>query len=189
MKRLLPLVLLSALALCSCEDSMNEQSRIKPLEPSPFFEDQRSSRIPIEGTVARGHLNEDTALNTGKKDGSFIGKIPLTLSRDTLLRGQERFVINCSPCHGTDGYGKGIVVRRGFIPPPSYHSSDLRGQPDGYFFDVITHGKGAMYPFASRISVLDRWAIVSYIRALQLSQNSRLAVVPEPERKVLEDGK
>ena len=189
MSRPLPLVLLSLLLLSSCEDSMRDQSRIKPLDASPFFEDQRSARIPIEGTIARGHLNEDTAFFSGKKEGIFIAENPLPVTKDALLRGQERFGIYCLPCHGADGYGKGMIVRRGFIPPPSYHSSEMRAHPDGYFFDVITHGKGAMYPFFSRISPADRWAIVGYIRALQLSQYSRLDDIPEPQRRTLEESK
>jgi len=189
MKTRLPLLLLSLLVLSSCEDSMHDQSRIKPLEPSPFFEDQHSSRAPIEGTVARGHLNEDAEFYTGKKDGMFVSKMPVALTHDTLLRGQERFDIYCAPCHGADGYGKGIIVRRGFIQPPSYHSPELRAQPDGYLFDVISHGKGAMYSYASRVNVADRWAIVSYIRALQLSQNSHLTDIPDSDRKLLEDSK
>jgi hypothetical protein len=181
------LVLLSLCVLYSCEDSMRDQSRIKPLEPTPFFEDNRSSRTPIDGTVARGHLNEDTEFYAGKKGGVFVAKIPVPVSKDIVLRGQERFGIYCAACHGADGYGKGIIVRRGFIPPPSYHTSEMRGHPDGYFFDVITHGKGAMYPYASRISVPDRWAIVSYIRALQLSQYSAMSDIPETQRRALED--
>jgi mono/diheme cytochrome c family protein len=111
---------------------------------------------------------------------------PLSMSAATLARGRERFEIFCAPCHGPLGDGDGLVARRGFPHPPSYHSERLRNAPDAHFFGVITHGYGAMYPYADRIAPADRWAIVAYIRALQRSQHASLADVPETERKRLE---
>ena len=166
MKRMLPALLL----LAGCYQPMSDQGAYKPLDPSPVFADDRSSRDPIPGTVARGQLNADEAYFTGKSKGKLITEFPRPVTPDLLQRGQERFNINCSMCHGRDGYGNGMVVQRGFIRPPTYHSDAMRAAPIGHFFDVITNGKGAMYPQSGRVSVDDRWAIAAYIRALQLSQ-------------------
>jgi len=166
--RLLPLLLFFG----GCYQPMSDQGQYKPLDPTSAFADGRSSRDPIPGTVARGELNADEAYFTGRKNGQLVAEFPIAVTRELLARGQERFNINCSMCHGRDGYGDGMVVLRGFTRPPSYHTDAMRAVPIGHFFDVITHGKGAMYPQAARVSVADRWAIAAYIRTLQLSQHA-----------------
>jgi Cytochrome C oxidase, cbb3-type, subunit III len=174
-----------AVALQACQQDMADQPRYKPLAPSAFFEDGRSARPLVPGTVAQGHLNEDEHLYTGRVGGKLVETFPFPITRQVLDRGHERFNIFCSPCHGRLGDGQGMVVRRGFSAPPSYHIERLRNAPVGYFFEVITKGFGRMYDYADRIPVRDRWTIVAYIRALQLSQNARIEDVPEAERAKL----
>ncbi len=157
---------------------MHDQPRYKPLAESRFFRDGRASRPVVEGTVARGQLHEDEHLYTGKVNGQPAAALPLELTRELLERGRERYDIFCSPCHGHAGYGDGMIVQRGLRPPPSFHIDRLRGSPPGYYFDVITNGFGTMYSYASRVAPEDRWAIIAYIRALQLSQNATPADVP-----------
>ena len=177
---------LSVLAFTSCRQDMHDQPRYEPLEQSQFFEDQRSARPLVEGTVARGHLNDDPALYTGKVDGVAVTSLPFPITAEVLQRGQQRYNIFCAPCHDQVGNGTGMVVRRGFRRPPSLHIDRLRESPAGYYFDVITNGFGSMSNYAEQIPVKDRWAIVAYIRALQLSQHASLQDVPEKERKDLE---
>ncbi|MDB5384831.1 MAG: quinol:cytochrome c oxidoreductase monoheme cytochrome subunit, partial [Planctomycetaceae bacterium] len=174
-----------------------------------FFSDGLSARQPVEGTVARGRLREDEAYYTGKQEGKFVSQISDKVLRKIheraprqfnqpyektsqaelrlalLKRGQERFNIYCSVCHGRLGDGDGMIVRRGFRKPPAYHIDRLRQAPAGHFYDVLSNGFGAMPSFANRIEVDDRWAIVAYIRALQLSQNAQLKDVPDDQRDVL----
>lgn len=164
---------------------MHVQPKYTPLEASSFFDDGRSARPLVEGTVARGHLRTDELFYTGKINGVLADVFPFPVTREVLKRGEERFNIYCSDCHDRVGTGQGIVVRRGFRAPPSFHSDRLRKAPAGHFFDVITQGSGAMYSFASRIPPQDRWAIAAYIRALQLSQNATLEDVPPAERELL----
>lgn len=164
---------------------MADQPRYEPLQKSDFFEDQRASRPLVEGTVARGHLDADEQLYSGKIDGEPAKTFPFPIDRQILERGRERFEIFCSPCHDRVGTGQGMIVRRGYRPPPSFHIERLRAAPPGQLYDVIARGFGAMPDYAAQISVRDRWAIVAYIRALQLSQNARIGDVPEPERQVL----
>jgi hypothetical protein len=180
------LVLLGLLFLGGCQQKMADQPRYEPLAKSDFFGDERSARPLVEGTVARGHLDTNEALYTGKVNGRLMERLPFPITKDVLLRGQERFNIFCSPCHDRIGTGQGMVVKRGFRAPPSFHIDRLRTSPDGHFFDVITHGFGIMPDYAGQVSPKDRWAIVAYIRALQLSQNAKLTDVPEPERRSLE---
>lgn len=156
--------------LVGCHQDMYDQVKHEPLEPSAFFPDGRSSRPLEPGVIARGTLEENTAIATGKQGNQYVNEIPLDVNRDLLARGRERYNIFCTPCHGLAGSGDGIVVERGFSRPPSYHSDRLRGVADGQIFDVITNGLGAMPSLRDRIPVRDRWAIVSYVRALQLSQ-------------------
>jgi len=177
---------LFVLAFTSCRQDMHDQPRYEPLEQSQFFEDQRSARPLVEGTVARGHLNDDPALYTGKVDGVAVTSLPFPITAEVLQRGQQRYNIFCAPCHDQVGNGTGMVVRRGFRRPPSLHIDRLRESPAGYYFDVITNGFGSMSNYAEQIPVKDRWAIVAYIRALQLSQHASLQEVPEKERKDLE---
>ena len=166
---------------------MYNQSRFEPLEKNTFFADQRSSRPWIQGTVARGHLRTDAHLYTGMADGKPAETFPFSITREVILRGQDRYNIYCSPCHGYEGDGRGMVVRRGMKQPPSYHIERLQNETPGYFFDVMTNGFGAMYSYASRIKPRDRWAIIAYIQALQLSQNATLDDVPADVRQRLEN--
>ncbi len=143
-------------------------------------------RLPPH-TIPRGHLDEDTIFFTGKaEDGTLAASLPVPVTKDLLKRGQERFNIYCSVCHGAEGDGNGMIVQRGFPPPNSYHIDRLRQSPPGYYFNVITHGYGVMYSYASRVEPADRWAIVAYIRALQLARNGRLDDVPPDQRAKLE---
>ena len=176
-------------ALAACRQDMHDQPKYIPLRPSDFFGDGRSERPPVEGAVARGQLNDDAAFYTGKgPDGKPVVEFPFPVTRDTLERGQERFNIYCSPCHDRLGEGNGMIVQRGFRHPPSYHIDRLRKVPNGYLFDVISSGFGAMQDYAAQISPSDRWAIVAYLRALQLSQHAAIGDVPPAERAQLEGG-
>jgi mono/diheme cytochrome c family protein len=171
-----------------CRQDMHDQPKYEPYEKSDFFTDGRAMRPQVEGTVARGQLREDARLYTGKEGAAFVAAIPLPVDEALVRRGQERFGIYCTPCHGLRGLGNGMVVQRGYRTPASFHDARLKAQPDGYFFDVITHGFGAMPDYAAQVPVRDRWAIVAYIRALQLSQSATLADVPEAERARLASG-
>jgi mono/diheme cytochrome c family protein len=170
----------------ACRQDMHDQPKYEPYEKSEFFTDGRSMRPQVEGTVARGQLQEDTRLFAGKEGAAFVASIPVPVDERLVRRGQERFGIYCTPCHGLRGRGDGIVVQRGYRVPASFHEERLRAQPDGYFFDVITHGFGVMPDYAAQVSVQDRWAIVAYVRALQISQNATLVDVPPEERARLQ---
>jgi len=184
--RPLAMVWLSAvLVTAACNQMMNDEPRYKPLAASDFFADGQSARPQVAGTVARGHLRLDQAFYAGKVGGVLVTAFPVPVTPDLLARGRERFNIFCSPCHGRLGNGDGMVVERGFRNPPSYHLDRLRDAPVGHFFDVVTNGFGAMSSYASRVPVADRWAIVAYIRALQLSQHATLSDTPENERRKL----
>jgi hypothetical protein len=166
---------------------MHDQPKYKPYRQSRFFGDERSARPLVEDTVARGHLRDESLLYTGKENGELASAFPLPVDEALVTRGRERYDIYCSPCHGRAGYGDGMVVRRGFRSrPASFHQQRLVQKPEGYFFDVITNGFGAMQDYSAQIPVRDRWAIVAYIRALQLSQNAPLDLVPAGERQHLE---
>jgi mono/diheme cytochrome c family protein len=167
--------LTAALLLVGCRNDMHDQPRFKPLAKSDFYSDLRASREPVEGTVARGQLNEDTYFYTGKVGANPGDYMPFAVDEAVLERGRERFNIYCSPCHSRVGDGNGMVAQRGYKHPPSYHEERLRKAPLGYFFDTITNGFGAMPDYAAQIPPRDRWDIVAYIRALQLSQNATVA--------------
>jgi hypothetical protein len=167
---------------------MQDTPRAETFELSEFFDDRQTARPPVAGTVAQGQLQEDELFYAGRIAGKLVDVFPFTVTREVLERGQERFNIFCSPCHGRTGDGEGMVVRRGFRHPPSYHIERLRNAPVGHFFDVITHGFGSMYDYADRVAPHDRWAIIAYIRALQFSRNATLADVPEDQRAVLTRG-
>lgn len=169
-----------------CRLDMHDQPRYEPLEASTFFEDGRSARPRIEGTVARGELREDVHLYTGRVGGELATTFPFPVTRETLERGRERYQIFCSPCHGGLGNGNGIIVQRGFTQPTSFHDPRLRNVAPGYIFDVVTNGFGAMTSYRTRVRPEDRWAVTAYIRALQLSQNARLSDVPPDVRSELE---
>jgi len=182
-------IAMAAGLLCGCRQDMQDQPKYIPLRPSDFFADGRSERQLVDGTVARGHLDDDTAYYTGKgPDGKPLDTFPFAVTREVILRGQDRFNVYCSPCHDRLGTGDGMVVRRGYRKPPSYHIDRLRQVPNGYIFDVITNGFGAMPDYSAQIPTADRWAIVAYIRALQLSQNASINDVPAADRAQLGQG-
>jgi mono/diheme cytochrome c family protein len=163
----------SLLSLGCSRLDMQDQPKFKAQGTNDFFVDARDGRPELEGTIARGQLNEDTAYYEGKDAaGNDIEAFPLAVDKTFLERGHQRYDIYCSPCHGRLGNGLGMVVQRGFKQPPSYHIDRLRNAPVGHFFDVITNGYGAMLNYSQQIQVRDRWAIVAYIRALQYSQNA-----------------
>jgi mono/diheme cytochrome c family protein len=185
---------------------------LRPIDAFGSITDGRSARPLVEGTVARDELRDDVEFFTGKLKQSgatttqaqnvpapqtvnpqgaqvpaqtyqgFVTDFPMPITAADLDRGQERFNIYCSVCHGRLGDGSGMIVKRGFRKPPSFHDDRLRNAPIGYFFDVATNGFGAMPDYASQIPPDDRWRIIAYIRALQLSQRASLADVPANER-------
>jgi len=212
---------LGLLVLAGCQQEMAQQPSYRPLRQSAFFENGMGSRPLVQGTVARGQLEDEGPLHTGKwpkeiqtsvQAAGVVGNpfgamfagfdrpvyadtLPFPITRQVLDRGQKRYNIYCAVCHDRAGMGRGIVVQRGFTPPPSYHTDlsrgmqlrgirqKLRDAPDGYYFEVITHGFGAMPDYAEQIAAKDRWAIVAYIRALRLSQQATLADVRDAEAK------
>ena len=170
-----------------CRLDMHVQPRYNPYDPTDFFADGQSARTPVAGTVPRGDLalGPQELLYTGKVNGEVVDEFPFPVTRPVLERGRERFNIYCQPCHGMTGDGDGMIVQRGFRHPPSLHSDRLRSAPAGHFFDVISNGFGVMYPYGYRVMPRDRWAIVAYIRALQLSRQASINDVPETEREKL----
>src|SRR3984893_16397300 len=162
---------------------MANQPRQNPLSPSDFFADGRSERPILDNTVARGSLENDP-LNTPKDSNVF----PLLITQELLERGRERDGIYCAPCHGLQGDGLGMVAMRGLKHPPSYHIDRLRQAPNGYFYDVITNGFGAMYSYSMQLTPQDRWAVVGYLRALQLSRNAKVGDLPADVREKLQAG-
>jgi mono/diheme cytochrome c family protein len=169
---------LAGLAFGGCRLDMHLQPRYDPEVPSALFRDGASAQRPVDGTVPADGPLANELLDTGRVNGILSDKFPFAITADDLRRGQERFNIYCSPCHGYDGYGDGMIVQRGFLPPPSYHSDRLRQAPAGHFFEVITNGFGRMYSYRSRVAPDDRWRIVAYIRALQLSQHAPASEFP-----------
>jgi hypothetical protein len=179
---------LLSLFVYGCHLDMDDQPKYKPLSSSNFFDNGQSSRPVIEGTVPRGDAHyADEFLYTGKKNGNFADAFPYPVTRQVLDRGKDRFTTFCTPCHGQLGDGRGMIVQRGFPQPPSFHSDSVRAQPAGFYFDVITHGFGRMYSYAPSVPVHDRWAIVAYIRALQLSRRIPVSEVPDSIRARLEE--
>ena len=162
------------------------QPRYKALDPSTFFDDGRSARPVVPGTVARDQLRTDEAFYTGKLNGVEVATFPMPISRADLERGRERYNIYCTPCHDRLGNGQGMIVQRGFPPPPSYHTDRLRQAPVGHFFSVMTNGYGTMYSYASRITPEDRWKIAAYIRVLQLSQAAKISDLSDEDRRQLQ---
>jgi mono/diheme cytochrome c family protein len=179
------LVLGLAAAAAGCRQDMHDQPKYKAFRPSDFFGDDRSARPLVEDTVARGQLRADAAYFTGKQGAMPVDVLPVAVTPALLRRGQQRYGIYCTPCHGQTGRGDGMVVQRGYRRPPSLHIDRLRNEKTGYFFDVITSGFGAMPDYAAQVTVADRWAIVAYVRALQLSENARLEDVPADRRGAL----
>lgn len=162
----------SVLVLPGCVQEMADQPRVDTLESTRFFDSGVSVRPQIEGTIARGQNWEQTPVETGKRDGEFVREIPIDVDSRLLATGREQFQIWCDHCHGMAGYGNGMVVERGFPQPPSYHIPRLREVADGHLYDVITNGIARMPKFSGRIEPSQRWAIVAYVRALQLSQEA-----------------
>ncbi|MEO6213197.1 MAG: cytochrome c [Vicinamibacterales bacterium] len=179
-KRTLGLVtpVLCLLVVAGCRQDMHNQPKYRPLRESALFRDGSSARPLIEGTVARGTLQDDEALFTGKLAGVTVKDLPFAIDAKDLNRGQERFNIFCTPCHDQTGGGRGMVVQRGYRQPPSFHIDRLRTVDAGYIFDVITNGFGAMPDYKAQVDARDRWRIVAYIRALQLSQSATAADLP-----------
>jgi hypothetical protein len=171
------------LAGCQLKQDMAHQPKDRPLAPSEFFTDGRSERPLIENTVARGSLADD-ALFVPKDSNSF----PLPLNLQLLERGEERYKIFCTPCHGLQGDGNGLISMRGMKHPPSFHQDRLRQEPNGYIYDVVTNGFGSMLGYAAQVPPRDRWAIIAYVRALQLSRNARVAELPSDVREKLNTG-
>jgi mono/diheme cytochrome c family protein len=162
-------------AIAGCHTDMWSQKKLSAQQESDFHPDRMAAR-PIEaGTVARGHLRQDEAFFTGFENGRLVSEFPVEVTRELVMRGRERFDIYCSPCHGRTGDGLGMIAQRGLAlrrMPANYHTDRLREMPVGHFYDVMTNGYGVMFSYASRVEPDDRWAIVAYIRALQLSQNA-----------------
>jgi mono/diheme cytochrome c family protein len=173
------------LLLAACRQDMHDQPKYKPLRPSTFFADGRSSRPVVDGTIARGALVLDPARTTGKT-GAIYASNPLPRTEAVFRRGRERYDIYCSPCHDRAGTGAGMIVERGYKAPPTFHQERLRTAADGYLFEVVTQGFGVMPSYAAQVPVDDRWAIAAWIRVLQRSQNATLADVPADERAKLD---
>lgn len=184
------------LAGTACRRDMQDQPKMKPFRGTSFFNDGLSMRQPIPGTIPRGFLRTNTELFTGKKSQSASSAptapsttnaypddtdtFPFPITKETVMRGKERYEIFCSVCHGLTGNGDGMIVRRGFRRAASFNDDRLRQAPVGHFFDAITNGWGAMPSYASQIPVQDRWAIIAYVRALQLSQQNVQLPAPVP---------
>ena len=181
-RKILPALLALLAVTAGCRLDMHLQPYYRPFTKSDFFADDRSARMPVEGTVARGDLHEDTYFYTGKNGDTLGDAMPFPVTKEVLERGRERFNINCVPCHGRVGDGGGFIPTRGFRRPPSYHIERLRNAPIGHFFDVMTNGYGVMPDYGSQVAPRDRWCIAAYIRALQLSQNATAADIPSGQQ-------
>jgi mono/diheme cytochrome c family protein len=179
----LGVLLLSGLG---CRRDMQDQPRLEPFEGSTFFDDGRAARPIPPHTIARGQLVTDELAATGKRAGKFVDVFPSAVTRETIARGEDRYNIYCTPCHDRTGSGRGLVVQRGFPRAASFHESRLREAPPGYLFNAITNGFGVMPSYAGQIPLADRWAIVAYVRVLQLSQGATLADVEPAKRLLLE---
>ncbi len=193
------LLLLSAAAMLNCYrgrpsekppihiiPDMDSQPKYQAQEASEFFENGRAMRMPVDGTVSKDHLRKDTRYYQGKSEnGQFVDSVPIQITLPLLKRGQERYDIFCAPCHSRIGDGQGIMVNRGYIPPPTFHADRLREIEDGHIYDVIAQGIRNMPSYAHQVPVNDRWAIVSYMRALQRAQNASLQDIPKEKRETI----
>jgi len=166
---------------------MNRQPKLRPQVPNAFFADGRSSRPPIPGTIARGDRYEDLPVNTGRVTGTtnFAETIPVEVTAKLIARGQQRFNINCSPCHGEQGDGNGVVKKLGLATVANLHDKRIVELPDGEIFNTITYGKNTMGPYGANVTIDDRWAVIAYVRALQLSRLGSIDDVPESMRASL----
>jgi len=184
------LVLVFVLLLASCRQKMADQPRYDPYDASTFFPDMLSARPLPVGTIPHDQPRRNELLDRGMINGKVADRFPFPITLEVMHRGRERFDIFCSPCHGFIGLGDGMVARRGFRrPPASFHTDELRAAPPGQFFDVITNGFGAMPSYAYQVNASDRWAIIAYIRALQMSQWAPANSVPSDELQKLEQQK
>ena len=184
------------MALTGCRQEMADQPRYEAYEVGPHFEDSLVMRPPVEGTVSRARSLQDAyrpqqgssgergrPLEDDEASGTrAAGDFPFPITQQVLERGRQRYDIYCSPCHGRDGYGRGIIVQRGLRRPPSFHTDRLRAAPPRHVYDVVTEGYGAMYSYAARVEPVDRWAIAAYIQALQLSQHAAADALPDTLR-------
>ncbi|MCA1562568.1 MAG: cytochrome c [Acidobacteria bacterium] len=166
------------LFVTGCRQDMHNQPKYRPLRASALFSNGSSARVPVEGTIARGTRQTDEAFFTGKVATQLVTELPFAVDEQVLNRGEQRYNIYCAPCHDRTGSGNGMVVQRGYRQPPSMHIDRLRGVQAGHFFDVMTNGFGAMPDYKAQIAPRDRWAIVAYIRALQLSQRAAASDIP-----------
>ena len=165
---------------------MDDQPKYKAQSSGPIFSDNSAMRTPVPGTIAKGQLQQEDELYTGKYNtGMFVKLSPVNITLPLLQRGQQRYDIYCAPCHSKIGDGQGILIKRGYIPPPSFHSDRIREFNDGYIYDVINNGVRNMPSYGHQIRNMDRWAIVSYVRALQRAQNASLEDIPEQLRQTL----
>jgi hypothetical protein len=167
---------------------MDRQPKLRPQTVTKFagFADGLTSRLPVPGTVARGRSPELAPLHTGKEgDGSWVEAIPMEINRQFLVRGQERYAIYCTPCHGAAGEGKGVTTKFGMAAVANLHDERLILMTDGEIFNTLTHGKGLMGAYGDKIQTEDRWAIIAYVRALQLSRLGRQSDIPEDLRSQL----
>ncbi|MDX1686922.1 MAG: cytochrome c [Candidatus Promineifilaceae bacterium] len=168
----LGLLFVVALLGAACRGAMVDQPKVEPLEASDFFSGSQSARPLPPNAIPRNAVVDPGSFTTGMEDGAPVATVPVTLTQELLARGQEQYDVYCAPCHGLAGHGDGPVVQRGFPAPPSLHEERLRQAPAGRYFDVISNGLGAMFSYAGRVGPADRWAIIAYVRALQLSQGA-----------------
>ena len=190
LKRVHLLLVLPVLLLSSCAQDMATQGRVEPMDSSPVFKDERVARPQPVGTVARTQLHEDRFLYTGMQHSKPSPTFPMPVTREVVQRGKGRYDIYCAPCHDLAGTGKGLAIQNGFErAPESFHQQRLRDAEPGYYYQAITNGFGVMNGYAAQIKPGDRWAIVAYIRALQLSHNAPVTDLPEDDRKRLESAR
>jgi len=181
--------LLALVMMAACRQDMHDQPKYQPFEESDFFADGSANRPQVAGTVGRGQLQEDTVFYQGlDAEGALAVKLPIELDAEVLARGRVVYNIYCSPCHDRTGTGNGMVVRRGFKRPESFHAARLRQSPPGYFFQVATNGFGEMSGYGLMVDASDRWAAVAYIRALQLSQAVPVEQLDSTDRAALAAG-
>ncbi len=175
-------LLLLLLVAGACSDTMADQAKCKTYGQIDGFKDGACAQPLPDGVVARDAVVDNPALTTGQSDNQYVSSIPVPVTSDLLQRGHDLFTIYCQPCHGAAGYGDGVIVQYGFPAPPSFHSDGVRAQPPGFFFNVISNGMGEMYSYGQEIAVPDRWAVVAYVEALQLSQHAPAADLSAADR-------
>ena len=182
------LALLTVVVLIGCRQDMHDQPRFEPNSPSDFFADGTSVRPLEPGVIARDVILDRPGYTEGKVDGEWVLSNPRPVNPDLLARGQERYGIYCAPCHGAIGDGNGMIVQRGYRRPPALFEPRLIEAADGYLYDVIANGYGVMPAYRAQVKLPDRWAIVAYLRALQLSQRARLGQLSPQEIQDLKGG-